>query len=244
VEAGDVLGYVGGPGHPTEGRDELHVETFSAAKLPGAMGKAFRYMEAVSDGPFVRRGAIVGAIDASGTGDGELTPDELRAFFRNPEALPQREALRHLAIHHVHEWSEAIGEAGFVEAREVSRLSEEDRHAAFVGAVRPYIFLTREVADHAGLPATGAVYSYHPVTFLATLAAVAAGVELRWPARAPLQDRDLGPRPADARALEAWTHEPPAETGMASLFGKAVDTEAITRKRGDIPLIVLPPTAQ
>jgi N-acetyl-anhydromuramyl-L-alanine amidase AmpD len=242
VEAGDVVGRLGAPGRPTESRDEVHFEVFSAAKLPGALGHAFRYLEAAADGPFVRRGAIVGLVD--GNRDGEITPDELAAFFRNPEALLQRETLRHLAVRHVHEWSDAIGEAGFSEARETAALSEASRHAAFGAALGPYVFLTRAVAAHAGLPPTAAVYSYHPVTFLTTLAARAAGVELRWPARAPVEDRDLAPHPAGAAALAAWTHEPTSDTGFASAFGPAVHTEAITRRRGDIPLIVLPPTSQ
>jgi hypothetical protein len=199
-------------------------------------------MEAAADGPFVRRGAVVGPIDANG--DGEVTREELRLFFRNPEALLQRETLRHLAIRHVHEWSEAIGEAGFSEAREVSRLSDDDRHAAYAGAVRPFVFLTRAVAEHAGLPPTGALYAHHPITFLATLAARAAGVELRWPARAPVEDRDLGGHAVDAALAESWTRDQAGEPSVAAAFGPPVDTQAITRKRGDIPLIVLPPTVQ
>lgn len=242
VEAGDVLGRVGVTARPTESADEVHVEVFSATKLPGALGRAFRYLEAAADGPFVRRGAIVRPIDANR--DGEITPEELSAFFRNPEALLDREALRHLAIRHVHEWSDALGEAAFSEARETAELSEDARHAAFAAAVAPYIFLTRAVATHAGLPPTGAVYSYHPITFLATLAARAAGVDLRWPARAPVVDRDLPQRPAGPAALAAWTRDTVAESGLAALFGPPVHTEAITRRRGDIPLIVLPPTSQ
>jgi hypothetical protein len=179
-----------------------------------------------------------------GNHDGEITPDELKAFFRNPEALLERETLRHLAVRHVHEWSDALGEAAFADAREVAALPEASRHAAFAAAVGPYIFLTRAVAAHAGLPPTAAVYSYHPITFLTTLAARAAGVDLRWPARAPIEDRDLAPRAAGAPALEAWTHESASEAGFAEMFGPAVHTDAITRRRGDIPLIVLPPTSQ
>jgi N-acetylmuramoyl-L-alanine amidase len=242
IEAGDVIGYVGAAARPTESAEEVHLEIFSAAKLPGTLGRAFRYLEAAADGPFVRRGAIVGFADTDR--DGELAPEELRAFFRNPEALLQREALRHLAVRHVHEWSEVIGEAGFSEARETSALPEASRLTAYADAIAPFVFLTRAVAAHAGLPPTATVYSYHPITFLAALAARAAGVELRWPARAPVEDRDLPGRPVDARALEAWTRDTPPDASVAALFGAPVDTSAITRRRGDIPLIVLPPTSQ
>jgi N-acetyl-anhydromuramyl-L-alanine amidase AmpD len=242
VEAGDVIGHVGGKTRASESSDEIHFEVFTTAKLPGVLGRSFRYMEAAADGPFVRRGAVVGPIDANG--DGEVTSDELRTFFRNPEALLQRETLRHLAIRHVHEWSDALGEAGFAEAREVAKLSDDERHAAYSGGIRPFVFLTRAVLDHAGLPPTAALYSHHPITFLATLAARAAGVELRWPARAPVEDRDLGGHAVDAALAESWTREQAAEPGLAQAFGPPVDTQAITRKRGDIPLIVLPPTVQ
>jgi hypothetical protein len=109
--------------------------------------------------------------------------------------------------------------------------------------VAPYVFLTRPVLAHAGLPATAAVYSYHPVTLLVALAARGAGVDLRWPARAPLEDRDLAARHADARLLMAGAREAPPDEDMAAAFGPAISTAAITRKRGDIPLIVLPPTS-
>jgi len=242
VEAGDIVGHVGGRTHLSESSDEVHFEVLSAAKLPGVLGRSFRYLEAAADGPFVRRGAIIDAIDADK--DGEIRREELRAFFRNPDALLQRETLRHLGIRHVHEWSDALGEAGFVEAREVSRLSEDSRRDAYSAGIRPFVFLTRAVAAQAGLPPTGAVYSYHPITFLATLAARAAEVELRWPARAPVEDRDLGGHAVDRAILEAWMKEPEPEPGLATAFGPPVDTQAITRRRGDIPLIVLPPTVQ
>jgi hypothetical protein len=219
----------------------VHFEVFSAAKLPGALGRSFRYLEAAADGPFVRRGAVVAPID--GDHDGELTPEELRDFFRNPDDILRREALRHLAIRHVHEWGDILGESSFVEARELGRLPAEDRRTLYRATTAPYVFLTRAVAEHAGLPSTEAVYSYHPLTFLVTLAARAGGVDMRWPPRAPLSDSDLEPRPADGRVVDAWTREPQPEQSVTAFFGPAVDTTAITRRRGDIPLIVLPPTS-
>ena len=63
------------------------------------------------------------------------------------------------------------------------------------------------MAEHAGLPPSEAVYSYHPITFLITLAARAGNVEMHWPPRAPVADSDLEPRPADHRIIDAWTRE-------------------------------------
>jgi N-acetyl-anhydromuramyl-L-alanine amidase AmpD len=242
VEAGDMIGRVGGKTRASETNDEVHFEVLTTSKLPGQLGRSFRYLEAAADGPFVRRGAIVDPIDTDRSG--EVTRDELRTFFRNPEALLQREMLRHLAIRHVHEWSDAIGEAGFSEAREVSKLPEDARLDAYSAGVRPFVFLTRAVADHAGMPTTAALYSYHPVTFLASLAARSADVELRWPARAPVEDRDLGGKAVDPAILAAWQRPQAGDVGLAEAFGPPVDTAAITHRQGDIPLIVLPPTVQ
>jgi N-acetyl-anhydromuramyl-L-alanine amidase AmpD len=241
LEAGDIVGRTATVARGAESGEEVHFEIFSAAKLPGTLGKSFRYLEAAADGPFVRRGALVGPIDSDR--DGEITPEELRDFFRNPDDLLPREALRHLAIRHVHEWGDILGESSFVETRELAHLSAEDRRTLYRTVAAPYVFLTRAVADHAGLPPSEAVYSYHPITFLVTLAARAGNIEMRWPPRAPIADTDLEPRPADRRIIDAWTREPPPEQSVTAFFGQAVDTATITRRRGDIPLIVLPPTS-
>jgi hypothetical protein len=84
------------------------------------------------------------------------------------------------------------------------------------------------------------VYSFHPLTFLIALGASTAGVELHWPAHAPLSDQDLEAPLLSRDVLSDLTRPPPAENEVSMAFGPAVHTETITRRRADIPLIVLP----
>src|SRR5207245_39530 len=130
VEAGDVVGTMGLVRRGPEQGPELHFEMFSATRLTGALGRAFRFVEAAADGPFVRRGAIVEAVGAVGA-------DELREFFRQGD-LDKRQALRRLAIRHQHEWGDHIGERDFVAARELGGWSERDRRRLYDVAIAPY----------------------------------------------------------------------------------------------------------
>jgi N-acetylmuramoyl-L-alanine amidase len=247
VEAGDVVGRVGSVSRGAETGDEVHFEIFAPRRLVGAVGRPFRYLEAAADGPFVRRRGIVETIDADRNAD--ITADELRAFFRNPDQQLGRETLRRLAVRHVHEWSSANRFEEFSRARELGRLSPAERRTLYDAAIAPYVFLTEAVAAHTGLPDSGTVYSYQPLTFLVALAAGTANVEVHWPARAPLSDADLedtGPLPGTPAGtgpgdlLSDWTRAPPREDEVSAAFGPAVHSETITRKRADIPLIVLP----
>lgn len=267
VEAGDVVGRVGSVSRGAETGDEVHFEIFAARKLTGAVARPFRTLEAAADGPFVRRAGIIetigetnsGATAAGGGRSADTTADGLQAFFRNPDQQLGREALRRLAIRHVHEWSSANDFSAFARARELARLSPAERQILYDAAIGPYVFLTRAVAEHAGLPESGTVFSYHPLTFLVSLAASTANVEVHWPAHAPISDGELsdvpvlsaagsgasagaGSGPAPADILSDWTRAPPKEDEVSAAFGAPVDSETITRKRDDIPLIVLPRT--
>jgi hypothetical protein len=258
--------------------DEVHFEIFAVRKLTGALARPFRTLEAAADGPFVRRAGIVETIGGSAGGSSrapDLTAEGLQAFFRNPDQQLGRETLRRLAIRHVHEWSSADDFSSFARARELAGLSPTERHTLYDAAIGPYVFLTRAVALHSGLPESGTVYSYHPLTFLVSLAAATANVEVHWPAHAPLSDANLEERPASpgggeaqggpatgpargpgtgsgtgsgpaagpgAGVLSDWTQALPRDEEVSAAFGPPVDSETITRKREDIPLIVLPRT--
>lgn len=274
VEAGDVVGRVGSVSRGAETGDEVHFEIFTVRKLTGAVARPFRTLEAAADGPFVRRAGIIETIGGTAGGGSrapDLTAEGLQAFFRNPDQQLGRETLRRLAIRHVHEWSGADDFSSFAPARELAGLSPTERQTLYDAAIGPYVFLTRAVALHSGLPDSGTVYSYHPLTFLVSLAATTANVEVHWPAHAPLSDADLeqgpaspgggeaqgGPATGPARGpgtgsgsaagpaadvLSDWTRAPPREEEVSAAFGPPVDSETITRKREDIPLIVLPRT--
>ena len=90
------------------------------------------------------------------------------------------------------------------------------------------------------MPESGAVYSYHPLTFLIALGASTANVDLHWPAHAPLPNVDLDVIALKGDVLSDWTRPPRADDEISTAFGTAIHTETVTRKREDIPLILLP----
>src|SRR5262249_33767904 len=59
VEAGDLVGAVGTVSRGPEEGPEVHFEIFTTDKLPGDFGRSFRYVNAVSDGPVVRRADVI-----------------------------------------------------------------------------------------------------------------------------------------------------------------------------------------
>jgi len=224
IEAGDVVG--------TLGSDELHFEIFAPERLESVLGRTFRYLEAAADGPLVRRASLVELVDSDG--NGAIFPDELRTFFSSGDP-EKRQALRRLAVRHTHEWGDHLGEAAYVSAPELGNVPEQERRKLYRRAIAPHVFWTDALSAHAGLPTTQTVYFFHPITFLAALAAQTGGFELHWPAHAPIGDRDLDatPVPANALSVTTRTQEPP-------IFGPVQSAEAETHRKADIPLIILP----
>jgi len=239
VEAGDVIGLLGEEDRGPESGAELHFEILTTGRLPGELGKPFRYLEAAADGPFVGAGGVAMAPDSND--DQQITAEELKAFFQNPEDPTRREALRHLAVRHAHEWGDRMTEQVFVNARDLRGVPEEDRRRLYHVAVAPYVFWTDAVAEHVGLPRSQTAYVYNPLMFFAVLAARRQGFELHWPSRSALADRELDNARLTPETLSDWW----TRTGRATttlIFGPAADTVVATRKRQDIPLIVLPPS--
>jgi N-acetylmuramoyl-L-alanine amidase len=238
VEAGDPVGHVATVSRGPEQGPEVHFEIFSADRMPGELGRAFRYINASSDGPIVRRRDLVAAVDASG--DGELDAAEVKRFFRSG-ALDRRQALRAVAVRHRHEWGDRTTADDFVAARELGALSEADRRRLHAIAIAPYVFWTDDLARTVGLPTNQIVYSYHPLTFLLTLAARAAHVDLPSARGRELGEAGLEPRLLAHVPLTDWT-SPTAAPIEPPLFGPPVGMRLRPRRRDEIPLIELGPT--
>jgi N-acetyl-anhydromuramyl-L-alanine amidase AmpD len=239
VEAGDVIGLLGEEARGPEVGPELHFEILTTTRLPAELGKPFRYVEAASDGPFVSEAGVALAADAND--DQQITAEELRSFFSNPEDPTRREALRRVAVRHPHEWGDRMTEQAFINARELKGLPEDERRRFYGIAIAPYLFWTNAVADHVGLPRNQTAYVFNPLTFLAALAARRQGFELHWPSRSSPSDRDLEAARLTPETLADWWPQP--GRGVTTLiFGAAADTKVAARKRQDIPLIVLPPS--
>ena len=234
VEAGDILGSVGWVRRGPEWGPELHFETFTVERPPEAIARSFRFLGAAADGMLVARGGILGFLDEDT--DGHIKLEELRHFFREGDPT-QKQALRQAAIRHVHEWGDRLADP--VEAAGPLRSPRAQQEVSRLRArtTAPYVFWTDRLSDHAGLPASQTIYSFHPITFLATLAAAAQGVTLRWPARAPLGTDDAVP---GAPSVEDWNTPREVAEESRPIFGPVIGAETKIRKKSEIPLIVLP----
>jgi hypothetical protein len=238
VEAGDAVGRVGTVSRGPEQGPELHFEIFTAEKLPGEIGKSFRYINAAGDGPLVRRADLIGPADANR--DSQVDGEELRRFFRTGD-LDRRQSLRRVAIRHRHEWGDrsTVEELGAM--RELAGLSEDDRRQLHEVAIAPYIFWTDELSQATGLPGNQTVYSYNPLTFLLELASRAAHVDLPSARGQEIGERGVEPRKLAFVPVTDWT-EPTASPVEPPLFGPPEGVRLMPPRREDIPLIELAPT--
>lgn len=237
VEAGEVIGSLGQVRRGFEQGAELHFETFSPDKPPPALARAFRFVGAAADGAFARQAPVVDAVDVNG--DHQIRAEELTTFFREGD-LQNRQALRHFAVRHQHEWGDRLRESAFVSAPELRSIPEDDRRRLFQTALAPYVFWNNQLTQHTGLPSSQVVYSYHPVTMLVTLAATASKVELHWPARAPLPDHELESAAVVSGVVSDWLVPQNSAQADGPIFGPVTDSQVASRKRNDIPLIILP----
>jgi N-acetyl-anhydromuramyl-L-alanine amidase AmpD len=237
VEAGDQVGLLGRVSRGPEQGAELHFEIFTVDKPPPALEKSFHYLNAATDGPIVRRAALLALADKNN--DSQIDADELRSLFHGSD-LVERQALRRLVILHRHEWGSRTTLAEFMGLRELSGIPAEDRRRLYTAAIEPYVFLTDALAAHAGLPASQIIYSYHPITFLLVLAAQAAHVEIPWP-RDHISDGGIETRRLAHVPLDDWT-KPPASVVQELPLPPLIGVDLAPRPKDQIPLIELPPT--
>jgi N-acetylmuramoyl-L-alanine amidase len=238
VEAGDTIGFVGAVSRGPEQGPEVHFEIFTAERLGGDFGKVFRYVNAVGDGPIVRRTDLVTAVDTDG--NQQVTGTELQRFFRTGD-LDRRQSLRRLAVRHRHEWGDRTTEAEFVGLRELAGIPAAQRKALYETAIAPYLFWSDELSQATGLPTNQVVYSYNPLTFLLEIASRDAKIELPLARGRELGEAGLEPRKLASVPVTDWTH-PKASPAEPPLFGPPIGLRLGPRRKEDIPLIELAPT--
>ena len=117
VEAGDRVGLLGSISRGPEQGPELHFEIFTADKPPPALAKSFHYLNAATDGPLVRRAALLASADRNN--DSQIDANELRGLFHGNE-IDRRQPLRRLVILHRHEWGSRTTLDEFMGLRELS----------------------------------------------------------------------------------------------------------------------------
>jgi hypothetical protein len=237
VETGDLVGYLGQVQRGPEQGSELHFEIFMANKLPLTLESNFRYLNAIADGPILRRRSIVALLDKNG--DEQITDVELKALFHHGD-LKSRQPLRRLVVRHRHEWGNRTTRSEFISLRELSGISLAERQQLFSIAIEPYTFWTDALSLHARLPLNQIIYSYHPITFLLMLAAETDRLELTWP-HDSLSDRSMEPRRLSLVPLLEWT-QPSKPTGLELKLPPLLGTDLKAKRRESIPLIELPST--
>jgi N-acetylmuramoyl-L-alanine amidase len=239
VETGDLVGYLGKVNRGTEQGSELHFEIFTPDRLPDDLERGFRFLNATTDGPIVRRSQLVALFDANR--DGQVDAGELAAVFHGG-SLSKRQALRRLVIRHRHEWGDKTTLSEFMNVRELAGIPAAERKRLYTVAIAPYLFWNDALSEHAGLPSNQVIYSYNPITFLLTLAARASHNDIPWP-RDSITDGSLEPRRLSIVPILDWTRPPKSlshELTLPPLIGK----DLRPKRRDEMPLIELPPTDQ
>jgi hypothetical protein len=150
--------------------------------------------------------------------------------------------LRRLSVRLRHPFGDRVRAEAFLAARALAGLTPAERQQVFAAAIAPEVFWTDQLARHAGLPRDQVVSFHHPITFLASLAALRGRLPLRWPSA----DFADGPVASAAAAAEAgraaldWLTTRPAGKQPPRL-GPIVRPTFRAPARVEIPLVALPP---
>ncbi|MGM0576770.1 MAG: N-acetylmuramoyl-L-alanine amidase [Myxococcota bacterium] len=195
VSSGEIVGYVGQFGPEFEWEDLVHVEIFAVKGWEkaidlGVHGRYFTELEGDLDGDlFIENRAI---LDLFGTSsylmrkpslvpERSVDPYDIEDLFTARDSyIEERRWLRKVISRHVSEWSDQVDWVRALSAAEdwdtrtrdfkdIIRQSGIFRDA--LKLVLPFVWLSRDVADHIGLLAggtewDGVVYHFHPIHFL------------------------------------------------------------------------------
>ena len=193
ISSGERIGSVGSFGPPDEWEDLVHVEVFAEDTWRKAVDQGVhgRYLVEVEgdfgDDLFVEDPAILDLFERSSsmTQRGSLVPQRIlppgliEDFFTTPdESVEERRWLRKVVSRHVSEWSDSVDWVSTLSKAEDwdGRTADFKRilrqGGVFRDAIRsvlPFVWLTREVAQHMGLDVKswdGVVDHFHPIHFL------------------------------------------------------------------------------
>jgi N-acetyl-anhydromuramyl-L-alanine amidase AmpD/murein DD-endopeptidase MepM/ murein hydrolase activator NlpD len=202
VAAGTVIGRVGETGDEDDLEAVLHLEVFANSQwrnivdLLGVHGKFWYDVEADSDDnllvdsesllrqvlPSVDRKKL--KPDPTFLRSGRrVRPDDIEAFYREPDDPELRDRLRLAITRHVSEWSDQVdwlkllanAQSWDDKAKQLRDLLEADgslRDALFARQIArqlPFIWLTKDVAKHVGVMGElwdGVLDHFHPIHFL------------------------------------------------------------------------------
>lgn len=168
IEAGEVIGFVGKVGPIVDGEDlmkpQIHFEIFSADELFTELeNTGWEVFDGHEGGRFSTVARINDPIDRDQK-DGVLSRRELLDFFTG---TGDRQAMRQYVTYHVSEWTADPDWKQALALPADFRAMDPKALAALVDEqITPGLWWTEAIAEHAGLPADGFVYHYHPIRFV------------------------------------------------------------------------------
>ncbi len=202
VAAGTVIGRVGETGDEDDLEPVLHLEVFANSQwrnivdLLGVHGRFWYDVEADSDDNLLVDSEsllrqVLPAVDRKKLKpdpvflrtDRRIRPDDVEAFYREPDDPELRDRLRLAITRHVSEWSDQVDWVKLLanaqnwddKAKQLRDLLEADgtlRNALFARQIArqlPFVWLTQDVAKHIGVlgePWDGVLDHFHPIHFL------------------------------------------------------------------------------
>ena len=194
IGAGDVLSKIGRFGAPDVSEPMVHVEIFADASWKEAIDLGLNrrhFVEVSSDlksDLFVKTRDILnvfGQQPRRRRGGGGLVParslssSQIRDFFNEAtDNVEARRWLRKVVARHVSEWSDQVDWVKALSDAETWDLRTKDLYKVvkesgiFKGALRqvmPYVWLTKETAEHIGLDTeawSGILYHFNPIHFV------------------------------------------------------------------------------
>ena len=202
VAAGTVIGRVGETGDEDDLEPVLHLEVFANSQwrnivdLLGVHGKFWYDVEADSDDNLLVDSSsllrqVLPSVDRKKSkpdptflrSGRRVRPDDIEAFYREPDDPELRDRLRLAITRHVSEWSDQVdwlkllanAQSWDDKAKQLRDLLEADgslRDALFARQIArqlPFVWLTKDVAKHVGVmgePWDGVLDHFHPIHFL------------------------------------------------------------------------------
>jgi N-acetylmuramoyl-L-alanine amidase len=170
IEPGEVIGSVGEAGPPGYRGEEFHFAIFSSEELGRELeAGAWDVIEGSEASRLCTDRGIISRIDRPSGGvpaDGLLSRRELRNFFRQSQ---RRTELHRIAVRYKSEWTPGGWAEELSRAPDFAQLAPAQRQRLLSQQILPTLWWTPEVARHAGLPANGVIYAYHPIAFLVWL---------------------------------------------------------------------------
>jgi N-acetylmuramoyl-L-alanine amidase len=234
IEAGDVVGVA--DGQRAEGG--VRFELFTAGPLPAALAQSFVLADGTGDGPVCARAGILHAL---GVARASAFGQQAAAALVAEGGADQRQLLRRMSVRLRHPFGDRARAEAFLAAPALAGLSLAERRGLFAQVIASEVFWTDALSRHAGLPRSQTVYFHHPLTFLASLAALRGGLPLRWPS-ADFQQGTVptAGEPEAGRGALAWLR-PAVSVRQPLRLGPIVRPSFPAPARAEIPLVVLPP---